>query len=164
MFSLEVRFGQTCEINSIYSAELLFEIEAMNGVAHLVLSVRDVGRAQPFFVSVFEAHLGMTRVIDVPDFLYLVGKGTALGLSLAPGGAAFKQANAGLHHFCIRMRTREDVDGLVPVLQKAGAVFVRGPEESSYAPGYYSVLVEDPIEHIRIEFNHVPGKGLLAKL
>ena len=27
-------------------------------------------------------------------------------------------------------------------------------------PGYYSLLIEDPAG-IRIEFNHVPGKGLL---
>ena len=29
------------------------------------------------------------------------------------------------------------------------------------APGYYSVLFEDP-DGIRIEANHVPGQGLLA--
>ena len=30
------------------------------------------------------------------------------------------------------------------------------------APGYYSVLFEDP-DGIRLEVNHVPGKGLLAQ-
>ena len=35
------------------------------------------------------------------------------------------------------------------------------PEDGSqFAPGYYSVLFEDP-DGIRIEVNHVPGKGLL---
>ena len=31
----------------------------------------------------------------------------------------------------------------------------------AWAPGYYSVLFEDP-DGIRLEVNHVPGKGLLA--
>ena len=34
-------------------------------------------------------------------------------------------------------------------------------EEDGFAPGYYSVLFEDP-DGIRLEINHVPGKGLLA--
>jgi catechol 2,3-dioxygenase-like lactoylglutathione lyase family enzyme len=33
--------------------------------------------------------------------------------------------------------------------------------EDSFAPGYYSVLFEDP-DGTRLELNHVPGKGLLA--
>ena len=37
---------------------------------------------------------------------------------------------------------------------------MRGPEEGDWAPGYYYVLFEDP-DGIRIEVNHVPGKGLL---
>ena len=35
------------------------------------------------------------------------------------------------------------------------------PEEGAWAPGYYSVLFEDP-DGIRLEMNHVPGKGLLG--
>ena len=42
------------------------------------------------------------------------------------------------------------------------ATIVRGPNENSWAPGYYSVLFEDP-DGIRLELNHVPGVGLLAE-
>ena len=35
------------------------------------------------------------------------------------------------------------------------------PREDRWAPGYYSLLFEDP-DGIRLELNHVPGKGLLA--
>ena len=39
---------------------------------------------------------------------------------------------------------------------------VHGPEDGSrFAPGYYSILFEDP-DGIRIEINHVPGKGHLG--
>ena len=41
-----------------------------------------------------------------------------------------------------------------------GAKIVHPPEDGAWAPGYYSVLFEDP-DGIRLEVNHVPGKGLL---
>ena len=44
---------------------------------------------------------------------------------------------------------------------RLGATIVHAPEEVPWAPGYYSVLFEDP-DGIRLEVNHVPGKGLLA--
>jgi hypothetical protein len=37
---------------------------------------------------------------------------------------------------------------------------VRAPTEGSWAPGYYSLLFEDP-DGIRLEVNFVPGKGHL---
>jgi len=42
-----------------------------------------------------------------------------------------------------------------------GTTIIRAPREDSWAPGYYSMLFEDP-DGIRLEINHVPGKGLLA--
>ena len=39
-----------------------------------------------------------------------------------------------------------------------GAVIVHPPQQDGFAPGYYSVLFEDP-DGIRIEVNYVPGKG-----
>lgn len=42
-----------------------------------------------------------------------------------------------------------------------GATIVRAPAEGSWAPGYYSVLFEDP-DGVRLEVNFLPGAGLLA--
>jgi catechol 2,3-dioxygenase-like lactoylglutathione lyase family enzyme len=68
----------------------------------------------------------------------------------------------GLHHLCFRARVRSDVDSFYGFLQQLGATIVHPPEEGSWAPGYYSVLFEDP-DGIRLEMNHVPGSGLLAE-
>ncbi|MCU1280996.1 MAG: uncharacterized protein JWM53_4542 [bacterium] len=46
-------------------------------------------------------------------------------------------------------------------LQNIGADIVRAPEEGPWAPGYYSLSFRDP-EGIRLELNHVPGRGLMA--
>ena len=47
----------------------------------------------------------------------------------------------------------------VLVLQSIGATIVHGPQDDHWAPGYYSVLFEDP-DGVRLEINHVPGRGL----
>ena len=49
---------------------------------------------------------------------------------------------------------------LVTTPSELGAAIVHGPEEAMWAPGYYSILFEDP-DGIRLEINFVPGKGLL---
>jgi hypothetical protein len=49
------------------------------------------------------------------------------------------------------------------VLVDMGAKIIRAPEDGPWAPGYYSVLCEDP-DGIRIEFNHVPGRGNLDRI
>ena len=55
-----------------------------------------------------------------------------------------------------------EADDLHTFLVEMGATIVHGPEEANWAPGSYSVLFEDP-DGIRLEMNHVPGKGLFAK-
>ena len=95
--------------------------------------------------------------------LYCVGGRTAVGIVQAEDrhrDERFVQFRVGLHHVCFRARERQDVDDLHAFLVKIGAKIVHPPEEGAWAPGYYSVLFEDP-DGIRLEVNHVPGKGLL---
>ena len=71
------------------------------------------------------------------------------------------QNRVGLHHLCLRARSREDVDKAAAKLRAMGATIDRGPMEREWAPGYYFVVFEDP-DGIRLEINHIPGRGLLA--
>jgi predicted lactoylglutathione lyase len=56
-------------------------------------------------------------------------------------------------------RSREDIDEFHQFLVREGVRIVHAPEDGPWAPGYYSVLFEDP-DGIRLEVNYVPGKGL----
>ena len=46
------------------------------------------------------------------------------------------------------------------MVARGGIAIVRAPETGAWAPGYYSILFEDP-DGVRIEVNHVPGRGNL---
>jgi len=135
----------------------------INGIAHIQLTVSDMKRSIPFYRRLF-TEFGMTLVSDTPSSLYGVGGRTGIVLSPASPEYAqesFKQRHPGLHHFCIRVRSYEDVDEVYAIAKELGANIVHAPEIDGFAPGYYSVLFEDP-DGIRIEVNHVPGQGLLA--
>jgi catechol 2,3-dioxygenase-like lactoylglutathione lyase family enzyme len=136
----------------------------VNGIAHVILTVSEWERSRPFYEA-FLAFLGLTRVFAGDDFVYYVGGRTALGINRAEGKHAaerFAQGTSGLHHVCFRCRSREDVDKVHAFLRTQPVTIVHGSEEGPWASGYYSVLFEDPAG-IRVELNHVPGKGLLAE-
>jgi len=135
----------------------------INGIAHLFVTAADFARSRKFYAELLP-FLGMKPVLDGEGFYYCVGGRSALGVRA--GDAAyhserFVQERVGLHHVCFRARERADVDVLHEFLKSIGATIVHAPEEAPWAPGYYSVLFEDP-DGIRLEMNHVPGRGLLA--
>lgn len=137
---------------------------SINGIAHLQLTVSDMARSVPFYRTLLHS-LEMQTLMDTPDAFYCIGGRTGVLISPASAehaGESFNQGRPGLHHVCFRASTREDVDAIHVVAVSLGAKVIRAPREDNWAPGYYSVLFEDP-DGIRIEANFVPGKGHLAK-
>jgi catechol 2,3-dioxygenase-like lactoylglutathione lyase family enzyme len=137
----------------------------INGIAHIQLTVGDFGAAVAFYEKLLP-FLGLVPVIRNDSYFYCVGGRTGVAISPAhmehPEGR-FVHGRVGLHHVCFRARERADVDTVHAFLVGAGARIVHPPEDAPWAPGYYSVLFEDP-DGIRFEVNHVPGKGLLGEV
>ena len=137
-------------------------------IDHLGVAVASIGEALPVYEAL---GLAEARREDVPSqgvrtaFLPVGESSIELLEPLSadsPVGRFLKSRGPGLHHVCFRARTREDVDTAHRFLVEMGAVIVHPPEEGPWAPGYYSVLFEDP-DGIRLEINHVPGRGLLEE-
>lgn len=135
----------------------------VNGMAHVILTVSQWDKARAFYGELLP-FLGLTKVYDGNNFLYHVGGRTAVGIQRCAEEHAserFVPNRIGLHHFCFRARSREDVDRVADKLRAMGAFIDRGPIEGDWAPGYYFIVFEDP-DGIRLEVNFIPGKGLLA--
>ncbi|HEV8712101.1 MAG TPA: VOC family protein [Candidatus Binatia bacterium] len=133
-----------------------------NGIAHIQLTVSDLERSITFYEPLLH-FFGMKTIVKTPETFYCVGSRTGVAISRADPqyrDDRFQQRRIGLHHFCFRARSREDVDKIFQFVEGLGARIVQGPQEDHFAPGYYSILFEDP-DGIRIEVNHAPGKGLL---
>jgi catechol 2,3-dioxygenase-like lactoylglutathione lyase family enzyme len=134
----------------------------INGIAHVMLTVSRFEACLPFYRKLL-GFLEMKPVIDADGIFYCVGGRTAIGIQRGDPALAkerFVQRRVGLHHVCLRARSREDVDRVFDHLREIGARIVHPPEDGPFAPGYYSVLFEDP-DGIRLEVNFVPGRGLL---
>lgn len=134
----------------------------LNGVAHVILTAGDFKRSTAFWRAMIE-YLELKLVLDSEHMLYGVGGRTAIGIrtgSPENAGKRFDQGAPGLHHACFRMRDRAAVDRVHAFLTRRDDIhIVHEPQEEPWAPGYYSVLFEDP-DGIRLELNHVPGRGL----
>jgi catechol 2,3-dioxygenase-like lactoylglutathione lyase family enzyme len=136
----------------------------ISGIAHIQLTTSDFDASLLFYEKLLP-FLGLTPLIRGDGFFYCVGGRTGVAISRtdeAHRGERFVQARVGLHHVCFRARERADVDAVYRFLLEVSAKIVHPPEDGPWAPGYYSVLFEDP-DGIRLEVNHVPGKGLLAE-
>ncbi len=138
----------------------------MNGIAHIQLTVKDPDACVPFWEKLCH-FLEMKTLIKGEGIVYCIGSRTGIMVRGAPEDkrdVAFDQDRPGLHHLCFRARQREDVDAVHRFLvDELDARIVHPPEESpQFAPGYYSVLFEDP-DGLRVEVNHVPGRGHLGK-
>lgn len=135
----------------------------INGIAHVQLTVCSVEASRNFYYRLLHETFGMKIQYDEPDYFYCIGGRTGIGITPSDNdlqNIPFYQHRAGLHHLCFRLRSRDDVDKLHEILQDMGATIVHPPEEGPWAPGYYSILFEDP-DGIRLEANFVPGKGNL---
>ncbi len=137
----------------------------VNGIAHIQLSVNNPEQCIPFWEKLCH-FLEMKTLIKADGIVYCIGSRTGIlvrGTSPESKGGPFDQNRSGLHHFCFRARERGDVDAIYRFLvDELDARIVHPPEDGpQFAPGYYSVLFEDP-DGIRVEVNHVPGRGHLG--
>lgn len=133
----------------------------INGVAHTFITAGDFEASVAFYRQLLP-FLGMREVADTPDTYYCVGGRTGFGIRRPDpehAGARFVQYRIGLHHHCWRVRERHEIDEAHAFLAGIGARIVHGPQDDEFAPGYYSVLFEDP-DGVRLELNHVPGRGV----
>ena len=131
----------------------------VNGIAHVYITVQELARAKPFYEKMLGA-FGMQCVVDTDRLYYCVGARTGVGVRQGHPDAGYDPDHPGLHQLCFRARNRDSVDLLAALVEPMGGRIVKPPREDDWAPGYYSLLFEDPCG-TRLEVNHVPGKGLL---
>jgi catechol 2,3-dioxygenase-like lactoylglutathione lyase family enzyme len=135
----------------------------INGIAHIQITAGRFAVAREFYRQLLP-FLGLKQVMDDAGGYYCVGGRTGVLISPpAPEheGERFQQRRVGLHHVCFRARSKEDIDEAHRFVKTLGVPILRAPQEDGWAPGYYSILFEDP-DGVRLEINFVPGKGVFG--
>jgi len=123
-----------------------------------MLTISDFEACFPFYEKLL-TYLGMKPVMRSETCFIALAGGPRRNHARDDSYRAekFQQRRVGLHHVCLRARERGDVDKIYAFLKTIDAKIVHPPEDGPWAPGYYSVLFEDP-DGIRLEVNHVPAR------
>src|SRR5262249_2585548 len=106
---------------------------SLNGIAHIQLTVNDPARCLPFWDKLCH-FFEMQTLIQNETPLCGIGSRTGISVRSAPAGrngGTFDQLRAGLHHFCLRARSREDVDAVARFAAEIGAKIVHPAEEGA---------------------------------
>ena len=116
----------------------------VNGIAHIQLTIRNPDTGLPFWEKLCN-FLEMKTLVKGDNVLYCIGSRTGILVRGAPADKrdrAFDQDTSGLHHFCFRARSTQDVDRIHDfVRDELMAKIIHGPEAGEhFAPGYYSIL------------------------
>lgn len=122
------------------------------GLDHVYLTVSDFARAERFY-DVVMALLGFRKgdaaIGGEPHAHYF---NPALQLSIRPArsAAAHDPYAPGLHHLCLQVATRRDVEAAATALREEGVEVTEPRVYPEYNSDYYAIFFEDP-DGIRLE-------------
>ncbi len=112
---------------------------------HVVLNVCNLEQSEEFYRVTLGMMVSGRNPRTRMSFLSFGQEHHDVAISELPRGAKRISGEEfpGMHHFCVYVRTPEEVDALVPVLKKRGVTIVSGPENLEVA-GNRSVSFLDP--------------------
>ena len=109
----------------------------VNGIAHIQLTVANGAACLPFWEALCN-FIEMKTLVRNDTTVYCIGSRTGILVKEVPKGgdtSAFDQYRPGLHHLCLRARSREDIDHIYAfVLENLDAKIIHGPEDGIRDP------------------------------
>jgi glyoxylase I family protein len=122
------------------------------GIDHIYIAVSDLARSETFYDAVMIEPLGFKKnrfeLAGDPHVQYF---NRHFGYVLRPARqGTFDAYSPGLHHFCLRVETIEDVHDVAARLRAAGIDASAPRLYQQYAPDYCATFFTDP-DGVRLE-------------
>ena len=122
------------------------------GIDHIYIAVSDLARSESFYDAVMIEPLGFIKnrfeIAGDPHVQYF---NRHFGYVLRPARqGVFDAYSPGLHHFCLRVETIEDVHEVAARLRAAGIEASAPRLYPQYAPDYCATFFSDP-DGVRLE-------------
>ena len=122
------------------------------GLDHLYLSVSDMARSEAFYDAVMQ-RLGFRKgdkAIAGEPHAHYFNRSLQVSIRPARGARAHDPYAPGLHHVCLQLATRSDVDEAAAALCALGVEASEPRLYPEYNPDYYATFFRDP-DGIRLE-------------
>ena len=123
------------------------------GIDHVYVTVADLARSEAWYDRVLRETLGFRKnrfaLHDEPHVQYF---NRHFGVVLRPARAArpHDAYAPGLHHFCLRVATIDDVKAVAARLREFGVDASEAARFPQYAPDYWATFFSDP-DGVRLE-------------
>ena len=122
------------------------------GLDHIYLTVSDMRRSEAFYDRVMQA-LGFRKgdkVVGGDPHAHYFNPALQLSIRPARSAAPHDPYAVGLHHVCLQVRSRAQVDEAVALLTGLGVAATAPQLYTEYNPDYYATFFSDP-DGIRLE-------------
>jgi catechol 2,3-dioxygenase-like lactoylglutathione lyase family enzyme len=123
------------------------------GIDHIYIAVTDLARSEAFYDKVLAQTLGFRKsrfsLNDEPHVQYF-NRHFGYVLRPARNAASHDSYAPGLHHFCLRVESVEDVIAVAEQLRGQGIDASEARCFPQYAPDYWATFFTDP-DGLRLE-------------
>lgn len=123
------------------------------GIDHVFITVSDLQKAEEFYDKVmpFMGFVKAKEPIGGDPHVHFFNR--HYGFTIRPARNPEKEFDSyapGLHHFCFRVDTTEDIDKIAFEFERVKIAFDPPKFYPEYAPDYYAIFFNDP-DGIRLE-------------
>lgn len=125
----------------------------VTGIDHIYIAVSDLARSEAFYDIVLRDTLGFRKnTFTLSGDPHIQYYNRQLGFVLRPArsNTTHDSYAPGLHHFCLRVDSIEDVLQTAEQLRAAGIAASEALNYPDYAPDYWATFFADP-DGIRLE-------------
>lgn len=123
------------------------------GIDHLYVTVSDMARSETFYDAVLVGVLGFRKgrfALGGEPHVSYYNRHFGFVLRPARSTAAYDSYGPGLHHFCFRVESIQDVGDVARRLREAGVEASEARWCPEYAPDYWATFFADP-DGVRLE-------------
>lgn len=128
----------------------------VTGIDHIYITVSDLARSRAFYDTVLLRVLGFrSNSFELGGDPHVQYYNRHFGYVLRPARSArtHDPYSPGLHHFCLRVDTVDDVVAAANALRAAGIDATEAHLHPGYAPDYWATFFTDP-DGLRLEITN----------
>jgi glyoxylase I family protein len=127
----------------------------VTGIDHIYITVSDLARSQAFYDTVMRDVLGFrSNSFEIGGDRHVQYYNRHFGYVLRPSrGGTHDPYSPGLHHFCLRVESIDDVVAASKALRAAGIDASEAHLHPGYAPDYWATFFTDP-DGVRLEITN----------